>query len=188
MRIKTSITLPEELLRRLDRIDSNRSALLERAAAAYLAHLERQQRDRRDVEIINRNAARLNREAKDTLERLRVQLAEAQQGSAVPRFTVSFGVADSSTGHTVEEVLRHADGALTRGAKELEDRAAASALPILGPWREPIETVHGLVSGRPFAEVSLQNFDLIMGLNVRAAYFAAQAVANAGRGGQARLR
>jgi hypothetical protein len=68
VRIKTSITLPEELIRRLDRVDGNRSALLERAAVAYLTHLERQKRDRRDVEIINRNAVRLNREAKDTLE------------------------------------------------------------------------------------------------------------------------
>jgi metal-responsive CopG/Arc/MetJ family transcriptional regulator len=67
VRVKISITVPERLLRRLDRVDSNRSALLERAAA-YLAHFERQERDRKDVEIINRNAARLNREAKDTLD------------------------------------------------------------------------------------------------------------------------
>ena len=68
MRVKTSITLPKELLRRLDRLDQNRSALLERAALAYLAALERQQRDRKDLEIINRNAERLNREAADILE------------------------------------------------------------------------------------------------------------------------
>ena len=68
MRVKTSITLPEELLRRLDRIDRNRSSLLERAALAYLARLERQVRESRDIEIINRNAERLNREALDTLE------------------------------------------------------------------------------------------------------------------------
>jgi hypothetical protein len=68
VRIKTSITHPEELIRRLGRLDVNRSALLERAAVAYLTDLERQKRDRKDVEIINRNAARLNREAKDTLE------------------------------------------------------------------------------------------------------------------------
>ena len=68
MRIKTSITLPENLLRRLDRVDSNRSALLERAAVAYLAQLDRLQRDRNDTDIINRHAARLNREAKDALE------------------------------------------------------------------------------------------------------------------------
>jgi metal-responsive CopG/Arc/MetJ family transcriptional regulator len=72
VRIKTSITLPEELLVRIDRVDSNRSALLERAARAYLAGVERQERDRRDIEIINRNAARLNREAKDVLEYQRI--------------------------------------------------------------------------------------------------------------------
>jgi len=35
---------------------------------AYLAQIEKQIRDRRDIEIINRNAERLNREALDTLE------------------------------------------------------------------------------------------------------------------------
>jgi metal-responsive CopG/Arc/MetJ family transcriptional regulator len=66
--VKTSVTLPRELLSRLDQVDKNRSALLERAALAYLAHSERQARDRRDLEIIDRNAERLNREAIDTLE------------------------------------------------------------------------------------------------------------------------
>jgi hypothetical protein len=56
------------LLRRLDRLDRNRSALIERAAVAYLAHLEKQARDRKDSEIINRNSERLNREATDTLD------------------------------------------------------------------------------------------------------------------------
>ena len=68
MRVKTSVTFPSDLLVRLDRVDKNRSALLERAAIAYLAHLERLDRDRRDIEIINRNASRLNRDAQDTLE------------------------------------------------------------------------------------------------------------------------
>ena len=68
MRVKTSITLPEELLGRLDRVDNNRSALLERAALAYLAQLERAARDQKDIEIIERNAERLNRDAMDTLE------------------------------------------------------------------------------------------------------------------------
>ena len=53
---------------RLDRVDKNRSALLERAALAYLDKLSRQERDRRDLELINRNAERLNREVEDTLE------------------------------------------------------------------------------------------------------------------------
>ncbi len=52
----------------MDRVDKNRSALLERAARAYLASLHRDKRDRRDIEIINRNADRLNRKAMDTLE------------------------------------------------------------------------------------------------------------------------
>jgi metal-responsive CopG/Arc/MetJ family transcriptional regulator len=72
VRVKTSITLPKELLARLDRVEKNRSALLERAAVAYLASLERQARDQRDIEIIARNADRLNREAMDTLEYQRI--------------------------------------------------------------------------------------------------------------------
>ena len=68
MRVKTSITLPKELLGKLDRVDKNRSALLERAAWAYLLNLERQARDLKDIEIINRAAERLNREALDTLD------------------------------------------------------------------------------------------------------------------------
>src|SRR5208283_497744 len=56
VRVKTSITLPKSLLSRLDSADKNRSAILERAAVAYLARLEREARDRRDIEIIERNA------------------------------------------------------------------------------------------------------------------------------------
>jgi hypothetical protein len=41
---------------------------LERAARAYLKRLAAEQRDKRDLEIINRNAERLNREAADTME------------------------------------------------------------------------------------------------------------------------
>lgn len=63
MRAKTSITLPRELLTRIDRVDRNRSALLELAAEAYLKQLARKDRDRRDAGIIERNADRLNREA-----------------------------------------------------------------------------------------------------------------------------
>jgi metal-responsive CopG/Arc/MetJ family transcriptional regulator len=68
VRVKTSVTLPKQLLGRLDRVDRNRSAILERAAVAYLAHLERAARDQKDMEIINRNAKRLNRQAMDTLK------------------------------------------------------------------------------------------------------------------------
>ncbi len=68
MRVKTSITLPAELLDRLDRLDKNRPAVLEKAALAYLASLEGQARDRKDIEIIDHNADRLNREAMDALK------------------------------------------------------------------------------------------------------------------------
>ena len=68
VRVKTSITLPGELLDRLDRPGSNRSALLERDRVACLARLESDERDRRDAEIINRKADCLNREAIKTLE------------------------------------------------------------------------------------------------------------------------
>jgi len=49
-------------------IETLKHALIERAALAYLARLEREKRDRRHVEIINRDADRLNRQALDTLE------------------------------------------------------------------------------------------------------------------------
>ena len=52
MRVKTSITLPKELLSRLDRVDKNRSALIERAALAYLARLEREKRFEKWVYLI----------------------------------------------------------------------------------------------------------------------------------------
>lgn len=49
-------------------MDRNRSALLERAAEAYLKELARQERDQRDIAIIDKNAERLNREAADVLD------------------------------------------------------------------------------------------------------------------------
>lgn len=53
-----------------------------------------------------------------------------------------------------------ADRALTAGAaEEGPDRPAASALPpTLGPWRARVAGVHGVLSGRPLAEVSLHDF------------------------------
>jgi len=68
VRVKTSITLPAELIARLDRVDTNRSALLEQAAVAWLAQREKRARDRKDIEIIDRNAKRLNQEAMDALD------------------------------------------------------------------------------------------------------------------------
>jgi metal-responsive CopG/Arc/MetJ family transcriptional regulator len=68
VRMKTSVTLPGELLREIDKVDANRSQFLERAARKYLLELAREHRNRRDSEILNRHADRLNREAMDVLE------------------------------------------------------------------------------------------------------------------------
>lgn len=70
MKRKTSITLSADLLYRLDRLigpGGNRSAVLEKALDAYLTEQERRRREARDLEILNREAARLNREARDVL-------------------------------------------------------------------------------------------------------------------------
>jgi metal-responsive CopG/Arc/MetJ family transcriptional regulator len=68
MRIKTSVTLPSALLEEIDRLDSNRPAFLEKAAQAYLARVAKAGRDAKDTAILERNAARLNREAADVLQ------------------------------------------------------------------------------------------------------------------------
>jgi metal-responsive CopG/Arc/MetJ family transcriptional regulator len=71
MRVKTSVTLPEDLLRSLDRAaggHSNRSRLIEEAIRALLDAKARAARDAKDIEVINRHADRLNDEAADVLE------------------------------------------------------------------------------------------------------------------------
>ena len=70
MRVKTSVTLPEELLRSLDRAagsQSNRSRLIEQAVRQLLEARARAERDAKDIETINRHAERLNAEAADVL-------------------------------------------------------------------------------------------------------------------------
>ena len=70
MKIKTSVTLSETVLVAIDRYagkDANRSEFIENAVRSYIAALIRRQQNARDLAIINRRAARLNREAKDVL-------------------------------------------------------------------------------------------------------------------------
>lgn len=70
MKIKTSVTLSETLLDQIDRHAgkrANRSEFIETAVRSYLLALVRKQENLRDLRIINRRAARLNREAKDVL-------------------------------------------------------------------------------------------------------------------------
>ena len=67
MRVKTSVTLPSSLLKEIDRIDSNRSAFLERAALSYLARRAKIERDAEDAATLDRVAEELN-EQSDVLE------------------------------------------------------------------------------------------------------------------------
>ena len=72
MKIKTSITLSEELLRAVDKRTrqqkKTRSDFIEAAVRAFIEQLIRDEQNARDLELINRNADFLNREASDVLE------------------------------------------------------------------------------------------------------------------------
>ena len=70
VKAKTSITLSEDLLAEIDRLagpSKNRSAVIERAVRELVASEARRLRDTRDLEILDKHAARLNREAADVL-------------------------------------------------------------------------------------------------------------------------
>ena len=71
MKVKTSVTLSEDLLEAIDQrtaqFKTNRSDFLESAAWAFIRQLTRDELNARDLEIINRQAHRLNREAADVL-------------------------------------------------------------------------------------------------------------------------
>lgn len=71
MKIKTSITLSDDLLVKIDRNlgdFKNRSNFLENAAKNYLSQLARSENDRRDREILDRKAAAMNKEAEAVLD------------------------------------------------------------------------------------------------------------------------
>jgi Arc/MetJ-type ribon-helix-helix transcriptional regulator len=70
MKIKTSITLSDEVLRAIDlHIGEykSRSEFLETAARKFIVQLARKEAEQRDLEIINRRADSLNAEAEDVL-------------------------------------------------------------------------------------------------------------------------
>jgi metal-responsive CopG/Arc/MetJ family transcriptional regulator len=70
MKVKTSITLSEEMLDAIDKhstLFKNRSDFIETAVRAYIANIIRDEQDSRDLAIINREADRLNKEATDVL-------------------------------------------------------------------------------------------------------------------------
>jgi metal-responsive CopG/Arc/MetJ family transcriptional regulator len=70
VKVKTSITLSEELIRAMDALASQygtRSALIEPAVRDFLAAVAQRQREAQDLEILNRRAEALNAEAADVL-------------------------------------------------------------------------------------------------------------------------
>ena len=70
MKVKTSITLAEDLLKVIDEQagpHKSRSDFIEKAVRAYVVKVKRDQQNARDLDIINRQAERLNEEAKDVL-------------------------------------------------------------------------------------------------------------------------
>jgi metal-responsive CopG/Arc/MetJ family transcriptional regulator len=68
VKVKTSITLPDDLLKAIDLAASNRSSFLERAAREYLSMTAKARWEERDAAILNAQAESLNREALDVLE------------------------------------------------------------------------------------------------------------------------
>ena len=70
MKVKTSVTLTTELIEAIDEYGQpykNRSDFIEAAIWAFIKQIVREQQNARDIEIINRNADRLNAEAVDVL-------------------------------------------------------------------------------------------------------------------------
>lgn len=70
MKIKTSITLSEDLLATVDQLagpSRNRSEFIEMALRSFISQMIRQAQNARDIEIINQYADELNAEAMDVL-------------------------------------------------------------------------------------------------------------------------
>jgi metal-responsive CopG/Arc/MetJ family transcriptional regulator len=70
MRVKTSVTIDEGVLRAIDKTTSrtrSRSRVIEDAAREFLARRARAAREARDLAILNESADALNREMEDVL-------------------------------------------------------------------------------------------------------------------------
>jgi len=71
MKIKTSVTLSEDLLEAIDQRAvrfKNRSDFIETAVRTFLVQMIRDEQNARDLAIINRRADYLNQEAADVLD------------------------------------------------------------------------------------------------------------------------
>jgi len=70
MKVKTSITLSEDLLEAIDQRSEqfkNRSDFIESAIRAFITQMIREEQNAKDLAILNRQAERLNQEAIDVL-------------------------------------------------------------------------------------------------------------------------
>ena len=70
MKVKTSITLSEDLVQSIDAFyggQKNRSEFIEKAVRDYLERQAKRKRDMDDFAILNRKAGKLNKEAEDVL-------------------------------------------------------------------------------------------------------------------------
>jgi metal-responsive CopG/Arc/MetJ family transcriptional regulator len=70
MKIKTSITLSEKLVKAIEKYGTtydNRSEFIEAAIWAFIGQIIRERQNARDIEIINSKADQLNAEAEDVL-------------------------------------------------------------------------------------------------------------------------
>ncbi len=68
---KISISLPPDLLAKVDKLvgkSRKRSKLIEDALCDFVAKKQPKALNKRDIEILNKNAEKLNEEALDTLE------------------------------------------------------------------------------------------------------------------------
>ncbi|MGB7623119.1 MAG: ribbon-helix-helix domain-containing protein [Terriglobia bacterium] len=70
MKVKTSITLSEDVLKSIDRFSKqyrNRSDFIETASKAFIVQVLRETKNAKDLDMINRRSHRLNEEAEDVL-------------------------------------------------------------------------------------------------------------------------
>ncbi len=70
MKVKTSITLSEELVHSIDELlgkQKNRSEFIEKAVRDYIERQAQEERNLKDLDILNKKADKLNTEAEDVL-------------------------------------------------------------------------------------------------------------------------
>lgn len=71
MRVRTSVTLPKDLLSEVDALAGKkhrRSAIVESALRDYVTKENGGKLNKRDIEIINKNADLINKQVEETLE------------------------------------------------------------------------------------------------------------------------